>query len=221
MCFSATASFGVGAALLGVGVATFAKVQEPKQYPFAAIPIVFGLQQLLEGVVWLSLSNPDFLAFQRVATYAYLTFAQAIWPIFVPFAFMFLEPDPKRKKIMKWLTGIGLVIGGLLFSYFMSQTVTVEAREHHIHYGIQIPAGFSFWHGVPYFIVIMVPPFISSIPHMKWLAWSTLASFIAAKIFFAAYLLSVWCFFAAIVSAMVFVLLHKMHALKKTKTLNV
>ena len=46
MCFSATASFGASIVLTGIGVASLKQVKEPAQYPFASIPLIFGVQQL-------------------------------------------------------------------------------------------------------------------------------------------------------------------------------
>jgi len=51
MCFSATASFASGVLLSTVGAATIRENKEPSRRLFAAIPMVFGLQQLSEGFV--------------------------------------------------------------------------------------------------------------------------------------------------------------------------
>ena len=54
MCFSATASFISGTALCVIGVATLKQTKAPAEIPFALIPLLFGIQQLTEGVIWLS-----------------------------------------------------------------------------------------------------------------------------------------------------------------------
>lgn len=51
MCFSAPVSFSAGAVLLGLGSA-----KRPRELPFAAIPLLFAIQQLSEGVIWLTFS---------------------------------------------------------------------------------------------------------------------------------------------------------------------
>ena len=62
MCFSATASFTAGAVLLGVGTLTLRSAlasrhsHRRRDLPFAAIPLLFAIQQLIEGVVWLTVS---------------------------------------------------------------------------------------------------------------------------------------------------------------------
>jgi hypothetical protein len=57
MCFSASASFIAGGALTAVGVVTLKKTENKKEIPFAAIPLLFGIQQLIEGVIWLTLRH--------------------------------------------------------------------------------------------------------------------------------------------------------------------
>jgi len=42
MCFSATASFVAGTSLSAI------------ELPFAMIPLLFGIQQLVEGIIWLT-----------------------------------------------------------------------------------------------------------------------------------------------------------------------
>ncbi len=54
MCFSATASFSAGAFLLGLGTLTLKSARRPRELPFAAIPLLFAIQQLSEGVIWLT-----------------------------------------------------------------------------------------------------------------------------------------------------------------------
>lgn len=81
MCFSATASLIAGGTLSTVGVLTISQAKTKKELPFASIPLLFGIQQLIEGAVWLSFSNS---ALNSISTYAYSMFSHVLWPIFVP-----------------------------------------------------------------------------------------------------------------------------------------
>jgi hypothetical protein len=51
MCFSATASFVAGSALSAVGAVTITKAKRKAEIPFATIPLLFGIQQLTEGLI--------------------------------------------------------------------------------------------------------------------------------------------------------------------------
>ena len=56
MCFSAPASFIAGTALTSIGVAALRQTKTGSEIPFAMIPLLFGVQQLIEGVIWLTFS---------------------------------------------------------------------------------------------------------------------------------------------------------------------
>jgi hypothetical protein len=49
MCFSATASFIAGTTLSIIGIATIRNVERRSELPLALIPLLFGIQQLIEG----------------------------------------------------------------------------------------------------------------------------------------------------------------------------
>ena len=51
MCFSAPASFIAGTALSAIGVAALRKTKSRSEVPFAMIPLLFGIQQVTEGVL--------------------------------------------------------------------------------------------------------------------------------------------------------------------------
>src|SRR3989344_4561522 len=57
MCFSATASFVAGGALGAVGGVTMAEVKIKAEMPLASIPLIFGIQQTIEGVIWVSFGS--------------------------------------------------------------------------------------------------------------------------------------------------------------------
>ena len=54
MCFSATASFAAGTVLLATGAFTMRMARNSGERPYALIPILFGVQQLIEGALWLT-----------------------------------------------------------------------------------------------------------------------------------------------------------------------
>ncbi len=54
MCFSATASFTAGTALLIVGTLTERRARGRTEMPFALIPVLFAVQQLIKGALWLT-----------------------------------------------------------------------------------------------------------------------------------------------------------------------
>ncbi len=231
MCFSATASFGASAVLGTVGVISMVKAKTNPQRTFAAIPLLFAVQQLTEGLLWLSLKNADLASWQSSLTYIFLVFAMAIWPFWIPFSIWLLEKDAKRKKIITGFVWMGAIVaigvGVVLFSYpvevvtpfcFSCPTPASSSVYQHLHYEFAIPSlvkkliiAFS----VLYIAATIITPFLSGIKKMKWLGVVFLVSYLFAVIFYHGFVISVWCFFAAILS---FVVLWIIFDLRKDKT---
>lgn len=136
MCFSATASFVAGTALGAAGTATIRRAKAPAWKPFAAIPLLFGVQQLLEGIVWVTFGMPHL---QVLAASGYLFFALVFWPAFVPYAVWRVEPDPRWKAILAWFAWFGAAIGLYLFSWLIQGQASVTFAGRGLAYDLPLP----------------------------------------------------------------------------------
>jgi len=203
MCFSAGASFGASAVLGTIGVISLKKVLEPTQRPFAMIPLIFAVQQFSEGMLWIGLSHPVAAAWSHFPVYIFLIFAQLIWPVWVPYAVFRLEKDPVRKRILQVLLIIGLFISCYLLYCMFVYRVSAEIRSGHIHYSLSFPIALAWISSVLYFMPTVASLFVSGVKKMPMLGAAILISFLVTKIFFEDFLISVWCFFAAILSLVV------------------
>ena len=204
MCFSATASFVAGTALSVVGVATIKKAKRKAELSFAAIPLLFGIQQLIEGVVWLSFSNS---ALNVVSTYAYSMFSHVFWPIFVPIAILLLEKDPVRKKILRVFTGVGLAVGIFLLYFIFQDGIISQVVNKSVLYNsphLYLPLVLTL-----YVLATCVSFLISSDKIINIIGIVMLASFTIAGLFFSTTFISVWCFFAAILSFIIFIYFYR------------
>ena len=204
MCFSTTASFGAGIVLTVIGIASLKKVQAKSQIMFASIPLLFAIQQFSEGFVWLSLSNTYFEPMEHIATYTFLFFAQVLWPFWVPMAILQLEKEPKRKNIQKILTGLGALVA--IYFAFLLVTYNVQAKiiGYHIAYKQSYSAVFGIVGGIFYIIASITPQFFSHVKRMWIFGVAILISYIISAIFYEHFVVSVWCFFASIISLTVF-----------------
>lgn len=109
MCFSAPASFTAAAVLLSMGTVTVRRARARRELPYAAIPLLFGVQQLLEGMLWLTF--PDHAPLLNVGlTHLYSFFSHILWPIYVPLAALALETVRWRRRV---LAGIAIAGGGV------------------------------------------------------------------------------------------------------------
>ena len=200
MCFSATASFTAGAALLGIGALTLRRTNHGAEIPYASIPVLFGLQQLVEGGLWLTfLDKTPHL--NSVLTHVYSLFSHVLWPVFVPIAVLLLEAVPWRRKLLKALA-VGGAISGLYLLYFWAMDPTTsKIVGRHIVY--DSPHFYILPILVLYVLGTCVSSLLSSHAAVRWFGAVSLASYVVASAFYAVWFISVWCFFAAVMSATV------------------
>lgn len=210
MCFSAGASFGAGVVLSVVGVASIRKAQAPSQTIFAGIPLLFAAQQVTEGSLWLALTDPAYASLQQVTTYTFLFFAQVVWPLWVPFSILKLEPKNRQRVMEKVLVGVGAVVSLYLGYCLMSYHVEAKVVGHHISYEQDYPAPLSLFGNLLYGIATVVPLFFSRVRHMWILGITILISYAITAILYTDYVISVWCFFAAIISIAIYVIVYNL-----------
>ena len=219
MCFSTGASFGAGIVLSVIGVLSIKKTEKPSQIVFASIPLIFAVQQITEGFVWLSLSNPAYTSLQPVATYNFLFFAQVVWPAWVPFAILKLEPKETRRSMEIILLAIGIIVSLYLAYCLLSFPVEAKIIGYHISYKQYYPDSISNYCGFLYIVATIVPPFFSRIKRMWLLGTTILVSYIITNIFYTDYIVSVWCFFASIISIAVYAILYELNNHNKKRAL--
>jgi len=219
MCFSATASFTAGAVLTVIGVASIKKTNHKSQLLFASIPLIFGVQQFAEGVLWLTLPNSDLISIQKVATFIYVGFAQVVWPICVPIAILHLEKRKSRKWTQRILVGAGLLLGGYLAYCLLIYPVEGKIIEYHIAYTLDYPNELRIFVITLYPLATIAPPFFSNIKRMWILGVTILFAYLVTAIFYENYLLSVWCFFSSVISISIYFIIKKIVDLDKQKRL--
>ena len=200
MCFSATASFSAGALLLGVGMLTLKSVRRPSELPFAAIPLLFAIQQLSEGVIWLTFGQ-DAPLLGAVMTQVYSFFSHVLWPIYVPVAVLLIEPAGRRRRVLRAFVVAGLAVGIYLLYIQAAYPIVSRPTGRHIEY--VSPHFFAAATMTLYLLSTTVSPILSTHRTVKVFGVLALLSFSATYLFYATWFISVWCFFAALLSAIV------------------
>jgi hypothetical protein len=215
MCFSAGASFTGGVIISAIGVATIRKVHKPSQILFASIPLFFGFQQLAEGLLWLTLPLPAYENIRHLSTYIFLAMAQVIWPVLIPLSVLLMEKSEKKKKIIIILLLTGAALSVYYSFCLLSFNVYPQIDGYHIFYKTDFPESFAIVAFVFYLIASITPLFVSSIKRTHMLGILMTLSCLITGIFFTQFLLSVWCFFAALISGVVYWIVSDSHALFK------
>lgn len=204
MCFSAEASFVVGAALSVTGVAIIKKTQIKTDLPFAIIPLLFGIQQIVEGAVWLSFQC-GLPLLNHVATFVFMGFAYVFWPIYVPFSIGLLESDPDRKKILNVIQFIGFAVALYLLSFILNNPVISQVVNKSIVY--TMPAQYGVLLVGMYMVATCVSCLFSSHRIINIFGVLIGVSFAITYYFYTASYVSVWCFFSAVLSVLVYMYL--------------
>lgn len=206
MCFSATASFAASAALLGIGALTLRRVERPGDRALAAIPILFAIQQALEGLVWLSL-NGKIHGMLGPATQVYSLFSHVLWPIYVPLAVWLAEPPGSRRRGLFGFMVAGAAVGGFLLYGMVVNPIVARPIGQHIEY--DSPHFYLAAVMVLYLAATTVSQMLSSHRWIRWFGVLAFGSAVVAYLAYAQWFISVWCFFAALLSGVIY--LHVRH----------
>ena len=202
MCFSAPASLAASGVLGVSGVAILRMPKKKSEIPLSLFPIIFATHQLIEGILWLSLMGVISDTYKAGAIYAYAFIAFVFWPIFVPFAMYMVETGRMRRKLIFLCQLVGLYIGIAFFIGIISGTVDATMVSHSISYQISPSPHMSL---APYLIAVSVPFLIASNKRLIILGVALLvacgtAAYMACSSTFP----SLWCFYAAIMSLIVY-----------------
>ena len=201
MCFSATASFSAGAVLLGLGTLTLKSARCPRERLFAAIPLLFAIQQLSEGVIWLTFRY-EAPQLNAVMTHVYSFFSHVLWPAYVPLAVLLIEAPGRRRRWLLAFVATGFAVGVYLLYTLVVFPIVSRPIGQHIEY--VSPHFFAAVVMTLYLLSTTVSPILSTHRMVRVFGVLALISFGAVYFFYAIWFISVWCFFAALLSAVVY-----------------
>ena len=210
MCFSATASFTAAVVAGSIGAVTLwkaGKLRDPALLPIAAFPALFALQQGIEGLLWLDLARPAAGACRPFLTHAFTGYAEVFWPVFAPLAALLIEPVRWRRHAIGLCLAVGVALSAYLLWKMLGNPYTASAATGHIVYsnGVIYPKGIE----IPYVLATTISLLLSSHRMIQFLAVVILGGFALAWLSFHQSYISVWCFFAAAASIIVYLFVHR------------
>lgn len=203
MCFSAIVSFNAAAGLSLLGIITIRRTTSNREVLLASFPCLFAIQQTFEGLVWMGKSNSYFSGIEPIGTYGFLLFATLLWLVLSPLSVYALEQDPKRSRLLLGLTFGGLLFGLYLFSWIIYGGVEPQTFSGNLFYDLRFIPGYEVSKYL-YLAIISLPFVIAHSYSLKLFGGLIMLSFIASQLFFQMTLVSVWCFFAAILSGFLY-----------------
>ncbi len=215
MCFSAPASFTLAVTTATIGIAVLTQVREVRQIPLAIAPLLFAAQQAIEGVLWLLLTGAPESPAVAALTRTFLIFAEVVWPILTPLAVLLIEPDHQRRQILGVIAGCGFVLAAHLLVALLGHPVTTAIDHGSLRYTTDVSAlSWSwFWLELPYLLCTCAPLLLSSHPVIRIVGAVVTVGFAVTLYAYYATFTSVWCFFAAADSTLLYLHFKRVHAL--------
>ena len=200
MCFSPQADLAGGLVICAIGVDAARHVRRRRDVLLVAcIPMLLGIHQLIEALVWWWLRGYVPGVIGRVALWAYLLIAFVVLPVFVPLAVIALEPTRRRKQLMVPFAVLGAVIAGVLLAAMIRGPVGVKLAPYHLSYSIRISDGLVIV-GL-YVVAVCGPLLVSGYRNVALFGVVNLVAVIIIARLTIAGFASVWCGWAAVSSA--------------------
>jgi hypothetical protein len=213
MCFSAKASFIAAGALSAVGLLSIREAKNRNIIPFASTPLIFAVQQASEGLVWLALSKTIPHYFTDYGMYSFVFFAGTWWPLWAPITIYCIENNAIQKKFLCVTIIVGAITAFLYFISLLTQPLQAFVVNHHLYYPT-LSYPFSSRNSIAqfcesiipemYLIATIIPVFISSVRYVWIIGIIMGLACLISNIFFIPATASIWCFLAAIISALIY-----------------
>ena len=205
MCFSAEVSFGAATVLIPAGgLAIYRAYNHERRYTaIAALPMLFGIQQFVEGLVWMSGAQANSHWVEQ-ASLAYMFFSWLAWPVWVPVSTYFVEPE-RRKPLYLGFAVAGGMLGGIqyfpyfahdgwLVAKFLPYAISYEGREI-LDFLITREATYAIY------VAVVIGPLLLSTDHRIKFFGVLVSLVLAVTYFFFSYAyISVFCFGGALMS---------------------
>ena len=206
MCFSAAVSFATGALLLPVALYAIKTTHKlnASYLPLALIPLFFALQQVTEGLIW-HYSSQDDTESHLLFVQVYLFFSHFFWLVWIPLTAWRIETEAKKKKLFFNFMLTGFIIGGLAYVPLILQPERIEIfiLKGSIYYDTRLITHPYISLAVlrtGYIILVLTPLFLSSEKLLRQFGWMVALAIPLTMLLFEYAFVSIWCFFAAILS---------------------
>jgi len=210
MCFSATASFVAASVLVPVGIYCLrSSNQVDRRYlAFAMLPLIFGMQQVLEGGLWLALAKGDAATAHNLAL-AFLFFSHVFWMGWIGYSAYLVEETARLRLLFLLISIFGVLLGAVMYVplLFYDAWMVATIVQHSVHYQLSFVTDAYVSQrllSLLYAGVILTPLLLSSDRYHNRLGGLVFVSGIVTWALYDWAFVSVWCYFAALTSLYVF-----------------
>ena len=199
MCFSPEGDLIGGLVVTAVGIDACLHLRGRGEYRLlAAFPVMLGLHQIDEALVWWRLQGHVPGGVGQVALWIYLLFAFVALPVLVPAMVMLIEPTIARRRRMLPFLVLGAIVSTTLLVTMVLGHPSARLGSLHVAYSIGLKHG-VFVIGL-YIVATCGSLLASGIRSVVWFGVVNVIAVVVLARLCADGFASLWCFYAAIAS---------------------
>ena len=216
MCFSAEASFLAAAATAAAGAVAMSRTTQRAEWPLAAMPLFFSIQQTIEGFLWKTLPAVPGDTEAALWSGLFLLFALVFWPVYAPVSVWLIEPERPRRQ---WM--LVSVIAGIIVSAYFAWSLSLAPQYATVDSGHIVYSGDP---GMPDILRLLYPIAVcgaGALSSQRPIRLLALVLIISSLVAYAVYwhaFSSVWCYFAALASLVVVFQFEYARRMRKAET---
>lgn len=199
MCFSLEADLLAGVVVTGTGVLAFRSADNRADRLFSALPLVLGAHLLVEVPVWVSLEHEVPAWIGAVSAWVYLAIALVAVPVIAPLAVAAATPAARPRSSL--FAVLGSLVAGMLLIGLVDGPVDAAIDGSHIDYDVPVIGG--GWTVAAYVVATCGGAIASCDRSIKAFGVLNLIAVGALVLVEQGALISLWCAWAAVTSAMV------------------
>ena len=199
MCFSPEGDLAGGLVVTAIGIDACRHLRGRNNLLLlAATPLVLGLHQIDESLVWWGLQGHVPHLAGRIAMWIYLVIALVVVPVLVPPAIWILEPTARRRWSIVPFVVLGVGVGAMLLEAMLRGPVTVTLGSYHLAYSIGLRHGLLI---IGLYVVATCGSLLASgYKDIVIFGFANLVVVIILARLTADGFASLWCFYAALAS---------------------
>mgnify|MGYP006282089087 FL=1 len=200
MCFSPEVDLVASVAIGAVAFETIRHNHHIRTLPIALVPAIFAIHTFSSAFVWLGFEGHVSLSVQHWAINVYLAIAFILWPTFVPFTLLCIEPIGWRRNTLGVLFMLGAITSAIYQVAIRDGNGSATELAHYIDFHV---GGTPYFTGALYFMTTTISVLLSG--QRPLVLWGLVNTAVVLVLVASQNhgLPSLWCFWAACTSAFV------------------
>ena len=201
MCWSAGADAVAGAVVGAIGVGVLAGARRGRDRVLGSLPLVLGVHQLVEAVVWRDTQGRVSAGVGRAAVDAWAVIAFVVLPSLVPAGvWVAVRPSGAARRRLAVCLGFGVVVSVVMLVRVVVSGVTASAHGHVLEYGLGVASGAGYVLIAGYLVAALGAPLLSGDRFLWWFGVLATAGAVGCAAAWRLAFASTWCGYAAVLS---------------------